>query len=59
MEKALKCGDVVPGCAAEVHAATEDEILRQAAEHARTVHGLERMDEATVARVRAAIRAKT
>lgn len=59
MEKVLRCGDVVPGCEAEVHAATDEEILRQAAEHARQAHGLERIDKPTLDRVRAAIRIKS
>ena len=58
MEKVLLCGDVVPGCDAEVHAATEEEILRQAAEHARQAHGFERIDQATLERVKAAIHTK-
>ena len=56
MEKRLLCGDVVPGCAAEVRGATEEEILRQAVEHARTAHGIEKIDEQTAAKVKAAIR---
>ena len=59
MEKVLRCGDVVPGCAAEVHAGTEEEVLRQAAEHARQAHGLERIDKVTLDRVRAAIRTRS
>jgi predicted small metal-binding protein len=56
MEKRLQCNDVVPGCPAEMRGATEDEVLRQAAEHARTAHGIEQIDYQTVAKVKAAIR---
>lgn len=56
MEKLLRCGDVAPGCAEEVRGATEEEILRQAVEHARTAHGIEKIDEQTAAKVKAAIR---
>ena len=56
VKKVLRCGDVVPGCAEEVHADDEAEILRQAAEHAREAHGLKEIDKATLERVRAAIR---
>jgi predicted small metal-binding protein len=59
MEKVLRCGDVVPGCAAEVRAGTEEEVLRQAAEHARQAHGLEHVDKATLDRARAAIRTQS
>jgi predicted small metal-binding protein len=55
MEKRLRCGDVVPGCTAEVRGETEEEILRQAADHARTAHGIETIDEQTAAKVKAAI----
>ncbi len=54
--KTLRCDDVVPGCAAEVRAGSEEEVLRQAAEHARTAHGLQQIDADTAARVKAAIR---
>jgi predicted small metal-binding protein len=56
MSKLLRCGDIFPGCAAEVRADSDDEVLRQAAEHARAAHGVERVDDATAAKVKAAIR---
>jgi len=56
MAKILKCGDVFSGCAAQVSAATVEEVLRQAAEHARTVHKVGGMDDAMVRKVTAAIR---
>ena len=55
MTKTLRCGDVVPGCSAEVRANTDEEVLRQAAEHARTEHGIEQLDDATAERIRSAI----
>lgn len=58
MEKVLRCGDLFPGCQAEAKGATDEEVLRQAAEHARVAHGVARMDEATAAKVRAAIRTR-
>jgi predicted small metal-binding protein len=51
----LRCGDVVPGCPAEISADTEDDVMRQAAEHARTEHGLTELDDDTIAAVRGAI----
>ena len=59
MEKVLRCGDLFPGCQAEAHGKTDDEVLKRAAEHARATHGIERIDEATAARVRAAIRPRS
>ena len=56
MERVLRCGDLMPGCPAEVHAANDEEIMRQAAEHARTAHGLEQIDAATAQAALAAIR---
>lgn len=37
----LACGDVMPGCSARFEADDEDALLREVAEHARAVHGLE------------------
>jgi predicted small metal-binding protein len=56
MSKVLKCAELFEGCAAEVRADSEDEVLRQAAAHAREVHGLQQIDEDTAAKVKAAIR---
>jgi predicted small metal-binding protein len=38
--KTLKCRDVGFDCNAEIHAATDEEVLAQAANHASTVHGV-------------------
>lgn len=38
--KTLHCSDAGFACEAIVTASTEDEVLKQAAEHARTVHGV-------------------
>jgi predicted small metal-binding protein len=56
MSYTLRCGDVVDGCPAEVTGESEDDVLRQAGEHARDEHGLTDLDEATLAKVRGAIR---
>ena len=56
MQKVLRCNDVVPGCDAEVRGSSDEEILRQAVEHAREAHGLKEIDAATAEAVRAAIR---
>jgi predicted small metal-binding protein len=39
-----------------VRADSEEEVLRQAAEHAREVHGVQQIDDATAAKVKGAIR---
>lgn len=41
MSKVLKCGDLMPGCDFQAKGETEDEILQQAAEHAKEVHGID------------------
>lgn len=55
MAKVLKCSDVGFECDGVIRAATEEEILKQAAEHAKTVHNLEELTEEVVEKVRAAI----
>lgn len=40
----------------EARGETEDSILKQAVEHARRDHGVEQIDAATLAKVKAAIR---
>ena len=39
--KTLRCRDLGYDCDHEIRAATEDEVLQQAAEHARSQHNLE------------------
>jgi predicted small metal-binding protein len=56
MPKVLRCGELFPGCAVEARGETEEEILKQAAEHARRDHGVAQIDPATLAKVKAAIR---
>jgi predicted small metal-binding protein len=55
MEKVLHCGELFAGCAV-VARGTEDEILKQAAEHAKRDHGVSQIDPTTLAKVKAAIR---
>ena len=56
MAKVLKCGELFPGCAVEARGETEEEILKQAAEHARRDHGVAQIDAATLSKVKAAIK---
>jgi len=57
MTKVLRCHDVFPGCSAEVRADSEEEALRQAAEHAASEHGVRQLDSATIQAVKSKIRA--
>ena len=54
--KEFSCGDLIPGCAARFHAATEDEILAQVGAHARRDHGLTTVPPELVTQVRERIR---
>jgi len=56
MGKALKCRDVGMNCDFEARAATEEEVIRQAAEHARRDRGIPEITPELAHRVRAAIR---
>jgi len=56
MAKVLRCNDLMPGCPYEAKGASEDEVLAQAAEHARTAHGIDEIPAGMVPQVRAAIR---
>ncbi|HWE42651.1 MAG TPA: DUF1059 domain-containing protein [Gemmatimonadaceae bacterium] len=53
--KELRCKDVGFACDAVVRAETEEEVLRQGAEHARQRHGLDRLDDKTVEKIRSEI----
>lgn len=53
--KELRCQDVGFACDAVVRADTEEEVLRQGAEHARERHGMMTLDEKTVEKIRSEI----
>jgi len=54
--KVLRCRDVGFDCDGVIRAETEEEILRQAAQHAKTVHNLSQISEQAVEKIRAVIR---
>lgn len=56
MAKSLRCNDVIPGCSYVVHADTEEEVMRQTAEHARLEHNIRRITPEITAMMRAAVR---
>lgn len=41
MTKTLKCGDLMPGCGFQATGETVEEVLQQAAVHAKEAHGLD------------------
>ncbi len=56
MDKVFRCRDLGLDCDAVLRASTEDEILKQAAEHAQAVHDMKEIPAEVVAKVRSAIR---
>ena len=55
MGKVLKCGDVVPGCKEEIKGDSEHDVLRKAAEHAKTAHHMESIPPDVLSKVKGAI----
>ena len=53
--KAMRCGDLMQGCDFVARGATEDEVMGQAAEHAKEVHGMHHLSPEVAQKVRAAI----
>ena len=53
--KELNCRDVGFDCEAVIHGASEEDVMAQAATHARDVHGLETIDDETASAIRAQI----
>jgi predicted small metal-binding protein len=56
MAKVLKCGDVVPGCNAEMRGDSEHGVLRKAAEHAKAAHHIDSIPPDVLSKVKGAIR---
>lgn len=56
MAKELRCRDVGLDCDYQARGNSEDEVLRQASEHARSVHQIQEMPPELAAKVKAAIR---
>lgn len=56
MAKVLKCRDVGPDCDFEVRGASEEDVLKQAAEHAEKEHGMQHIPPDMLAKVKAVIR---
>ena len=56
MAKQLKCGDLMPGCDFVASGATEDEVLKKAAEHAQKAHGIQNVTPELAAKVKGAIK---
>jgi len=55
MAKILRCSDVGFECDGVIRAETEEEVLKKAADHAKSEHNLEEISDEVVEKVRAAI----
>ena len=56
MPKTLACRDVGMDCDVKIQGQTEDEVLRKAGEHARTVHKMDKITPELERKVRSSIR---
>ena len=55
MDKVFRCRDLGLDCDAVIRADSEEEILKQATEHAQAVHNMKELPAEVVVKVRAAI----
>jgi len=55
MAKILRCSDGGFECDGVIRAETEEEVLKKAADHAKSEHNLEEISDEVVEKVRAAI----
>ncbi len=56
MEKVIHCRDVGYDCDGVIRAKTEEEALQMAAEHAKSVHGLEEVTPEVVEKIKSVMR---
>lgn len=56
MAKVVRCRDVGFNCDGVVRAETEEEVLKQVAVHAKTVHDLNAFSEQVLAKIRQVMR---
>ena len=56
MTKVIRCNDLGFVCDGVIRAETKTKVIKQAAEHARKVHNLQKMTKKVVAEFSAAIR---
>ena len=56
MAKEMRCSDLMPGCNFVATGATDDEVMRKAAQHAKEKHNINEMTPDLANKVKAAIR---
>ncbi|MDE1855300.1 MAG: DUF1059 domain-containing protein [Candidatus Micrarchaeota archaeon] len=52
------CSDIGMSCGFKTNAASENELMGKIASHAKSVHNMASMDAATMAKVKAAVKAE-
>jgi predicted small metal-binding protein len=58
MTKHISCGDVVEGCAFMASARTEEELMKEVAQHAAQQHGVKEVTPELAAKLKAAIQTR-
>jgi predicted small metal-binding protein len=56
--KSMRCGDLMKGCNFVARGATEEEVMKQAAEHAKSAHGIVKITPELAQKVKAAIKSE-
>ena len=56
MPKKFACKDIGLQCSFTAKAKTEEELMQKIAQHAKEAHSMQQIDEATAAKVKAAIK---
>ena len=56
MTKRFACKDIGMACGFEARAVSEQELMGKIAAHAKKAHGMSEIDQATMAKVKAAIK---
>ncbi len=56
MAKKFACKDIGMSCGFEARAASEKELMGKIAAHAKEAHGMSKIDQATMTKVKAAIK---
>jgi predicted small metal-binding protein len=56
MARRMSCRDVGPDCDFVARGETDEEVMRQVAEHARTAHGMEEVPPELAEKAKAAIK---
>jgi predicted small metal-binding protein len=54
--KEMRCADLMKGCNFVARGATDDEVMKKAAEHAKAAHGMKEVSPELAKKVKAAIR---